>query len=185
MLQPGTYARTRAHVRYHATRYGTSTPVFVTTECPVATGGILASHAENPTADDTSCQFATRRASQNMPHFALAASVAPLPARIRTSFASPSFGEAFKMLVKQTLYKSGESFVSSHAACRPVEPVHRSGCSQPIEIDWNRRRTHSLDEMDARDMHIGRKLVVDDDDDMWTCASPVGVDDDCIFALEL
>ncbi|RHY71021.1 hypothetical protein DYB26_005244 [Aphanomyces astaci] len=126
-----------------------------------------------------------------------------LATRHAAATTSSSFAEDFKVLVKQTLNSTYEPCIEG-AASPPLghpgidsttrPPVHdtRSGCSQPIEIDWNRRRTHSLDELDARDMHLRRKLHSSDaasnENEFWTCGSPTGVDDDdddCIFALDL
>ncbi|KAG9408952.1 hypothetical protein AC1031_020864 [Aphanomyces cochlioides] len=118
-----------------------------------------------------------------------------------TSPCASSFDEEFKVLVKTTLNKPSwgvspldDDANEVRAPCETtLGPYY---CSQPIEIDWNRRRAHSLDEMDARDMHLfSRMSLYDDEDDSTSDESDMASmydpndDDDsdsaCIFALEL
>ncbi|KAF0685429.1 Aste57867_22695 [Aphanomyces stellatus] len=116
--------------------------------------------------------------------------------------ATDSFDEDFKTLVKQTLNDPtllsprgayldddlDDLMVSFHLARLVNDDEGLTYCSQPIEIDWNRRRTHSLDELDARDMHMRRKEqqhANEFTDDEWRDDDELTSDDEFMFALEL
>ncbi|EQC32692.1 hypothetical protein SDRG_09666 [Saprolegnia diclina VS20] len=122
----------------------------------------------------------------------------------RTLLDADSFDEEFKTLFKQTLHKPTSSYVdvfayddesttglASPVAADDIDGFFFSTYSQPIEIDYRRRRTCSMESYEDRDLRMRRRVAYADDDDddallpsaMATRAADDDADD--IFLLEL
>ncbi|KDO30442.1 hypothetical protein SPRG_04344 [Saprolegnia parasitica CBS 223.65] len=129
----------------------------------------------------------------------------PMLAAPRTLLDADSFDEEFKTLFKQTLQKPTSSYVDVFAyddditTTGPASPVAAddidcfffSTYSQPIEIDYRRRRTCSMESYEDRDLRLRRRVAYEDDDDEDTLLpsskATRALDDDAddIFLLEL
>ncbi|OQR98922.1 hypothetical protein ACHHYP_07593 [Achlya hypogyna] len=106
----------------------------------------------------------------------------------RPVLGADSFDEEFKSLFKATLAKpflvevDGDDKLPSPVAADDLDSLFFSMYSQPIEIDYRRRRTCSMEEYEHRDLRLRRRTTVDDDDELDRTDDTV---DDEIFMLEL
>ncbi|KDO17418.1 hypothetical protein SPRG_17166 [Saprolegnia parasitica CBS 223.65] len=127
----------------------------------------------------------------------------PMLTAPRTLLDADSFDEEFKTLFKQTLQKPTSSYVDvfaydddsttglpSPVAADDIDGFFFSTYSQPIEIDYRRRRTCSMESYEDRDLRMRRRVAYEDDDDdalLPSSKTTRAVDDDAddIFLLEL
>ncbi|OQS02963.1 hypothetical protein THRCLA_21279 [Thraustotheca clavata] len=105
-----------------------------------------------------------------------------------TVLSADSFDEEFKTLFKQTLSRPSYSMSTSPFVIDRdcTFDSMMTSYSQPIEIDYRRRRTCSMEEYDDRESRLRRKLnALDDEDEYEVDQKSENEPDDEIFMLEL